>query len=128
MKDKTAIDKTVSFLNRNIKISPRKLRLLAQTIKKMTPSDALTQLRFINTKSAKVLFKALQSLIADAQNNHHLDTKTLKFADIMVDSGPKFKRMDKSHGSRFARGLIQKRHSRLFISLTGQPLANGPKS
>jgi len=31
----------------------------------------------------------------------------------------KIKRMDKSHGSRFARGIIQKRHSRLVIVLSG---------
>ena len=117
---KQSASKTVHFLAKNIKISPRKLRLLTKSIKKLTPSGALTQLKFINTNSARVLYKAVQSLIADAQNNHHLNPSTLTFDQIMVDAGPKFKRMDKSHSSRFARGLIQKRHSRLFISFKGQ--------
>ena len=111
--------KTVRFLNKNIKISPRKLRLLANTIKKLKPALALTQLKFINTRSARALSQAVQSLIADAQNNHRLNPQTLVFDQIMVDHGPKFKRMDKSHSSRFARGLIQKRHSRLLISVKG---------
>ncbi len=113
------ITKVVSFTNKNIKISPRKLRLLANTIKKLSPQTALTQLKFINSLSARVLYKALQSIIADAQNNHQLNPSTLSFEKILVDHGPKLKRMDKSHGSRFARGLIQKRHSRLFISVKG---------
>jgi len=111
--------KTVRFLNKNIKISPRKLRLLANTIKKLKPALALTQLKFINSRSARVLHQAVQSVIADAQNNHQLNPDTLVFDQIMVDHGPKFKRMDKSHSSRFARGLIQKRHSRLLISVKG---------
>ena len=36
---------------------------------------------------------------------------------IEVNDGSGLKRMDKSHGARFARGLIQKRHSRLTIIL-----------
>jgi len=111
--------KTVRFFNKNIKISPRKLRLLANTIKKLKPSVALTQLKFINTRSARALHQAVQSVIADAQNNHQLNPQTLVFDQIMVDQGPRFKRMDKSHSSRFARGLIQKRHSRLLISVKG---------
>ena len=111
--------KTIRFINKNIKISPRKLRLLATTIKKLKPTVALTQLKFINTRSARALHQAVQSLIADAQNNHQLNPQTLVFDQIMVDSGIRFKRMDKSHSSRFARGLIQKRHSRLLISVKG---------
>lgn len=117
--DKKSTTKTVHFLNKNIKISPRKLRLLTKSIKKLTPSDTLTQLKFINTNSARILYRTLQSLIADAKNNHHLNPSTLTFDQILVDAGLKFKRMDKSHSSRFARGLIQKRHSRLFISVKG---------
>jgi len=111
--------KTIRFLNKNVKVSPRKLRLLANTIKKLKPAVALTQLKFINTRSARALHQSVQSIISDAQNNHQLNPTTLVFDQIMVDSGPKFKRMDKSHSSRFARGLIQKRHSRLFISVKG---------
>ncbi len=111
--------KIAKYLNKNIMISPRKLRLLFKNIKKMSPSEALTRLKFTNTKAARIMIKALENVIADAKNNFNLDTNTLKFDLIKVDEGLKIKRMDKSHGSRFARGLIQKRHSRLVIHVKG---------
>lgn len=112
-------EKMAKYLNKNLMISPRKLRLLANNIKKMSPSEALIRLKFTNTKAARVMIKALQNVIADAKNNFNLDEKTLKFDLIKVDEGLKIKRMDKSHGSRFARGVIQKRHSRLIIHVKG---------
>ncbi|MGI5841292.1 MAG: large ribosomal subunit protein uL22 [Patescibacteria group bacterium] len=112
--------KTAKYLDKNIKISPRKLRLLANTVKKVKPAVALTQLKFTNTKSARILHKAIQNVISDAKTNFSIDPETLKFDSIRVDEGLKIKRMDKSHGSRFARGLIQKRHSRLEIIVKGE--------
>lgn len=112
-------NKIAKYFNKNLMISPRKLRLLADNIKKLSPVDALTRLKFTNTKAARVMIKALQNVISDAKNNFNLDANTLKFDLLKVDEGEKLKRMDKSHGSRFARGLIQKRHSRLVIHVKG---------
>ena len=108
------------YLNKNLMISPRKLRLLVNNIKKLSPVEALTRLKFTNTKAARIMIKALQNVIADAKNNFHLDENSLKFDSIKVDEALKIKRMDKAHGSRFARGLIQKRHSRLTIQVIGK--------
>jgi large subunit ribosomal protein L22 len=117
---KVEVSKNIAkYLNKNLMISPRKLRLLTDNIKKMSPVEALGRLKFTNTKAARVIIKALQNVIADAKNNFNLDPNTLKFDLIKVDEGMKIKRMDKSHGSRFARGLIQKRHSRLIIHVKG---------
>lgn len=107
------------YLNKNLMISPRKLRLLVNNIRKMTPVEALARLKFTNTKAARITIKALQNVIADAKNNFNLDENSLKFDLLKVDEALKIKRMDKSHGSRFARGLIQKRHSRLVIHIKG---------
>lgn len=111
--------KTAKYVNKNIQISPRKLRLLVNEIKKLSPIEALNRVKFINTKSARILVQALKNVIADAKNNFNLDTNTLKFDTIKADEALKIKRMDKSHGSHFARGLIQKRHSRLLIIIKG---------
>jgi large subunit ribosomal protein L22 len=112
--------KDTRFSNKNILIGPRKLRFMATSIKTIQPSEALTRLKFTNTKSARILVKSILSAVNDAKSNHHLIESTLKFKSIRVDEGPKQKRMDKSHGSRFSRGVIIKRHSRLEIILTGQ--------
>lgn len=113
------IFKTAKYLNKNIQISPRKLRLLVDEVRKLSPVEALARVKFINTKAARILIKALTNIIADAKNNFNLDTNSLKFDTIKADEALKIKRMDKSHGSHFARGLIQKRHSRLVIIVKG---------
>ncbi|MFZ2153516.1 MAG: uL22 family ribosomal protein [Microgenomates group bacterium] len=107
------------YINKNLKVSPRKLRLVVTAIKNLDPATAYTRLKFTNSNAAQLLARAVQDVIASAKNNHHLDPATLKFSEMRVDEGMKIKRMDKSHGSRFARGIIQKRHSRLVIVLSG---------
>ena len=111
--------KTAKYVNKNIQISPRKLRLLVDEVRQFSPGEALNRVKFINTKSARIMVQALKNIIADAKNNFNLDTNSLKFDTIKADEALKIKRMDKSHGSRFQRGLIQKRHSRLVIIVKG---------
>lgn len=115
----TVVYKTAQYVNKNVMISPRKLRLLVDRIRPLTPSNALSNLKFVNTKAARILVQALKNIIADAKNNFNLDADSLKFDTIKADEATKVKRMDKSHGSHFARGLIQKRHSRLLIKVKG---------
>ncbi|MCX6726830.1 MAG: uL22 family ribosomal protein [Candidatus Shapirobacteria bacterium] len=111
--------KTVKFSHTNLKVSPRKLRLLVATVKKLSPAMAMSTLQFTNSHSARLLRDVLINAINTAKNNNQLIVDTLKFVNITVDEGQKIKRMDKAHGSRFARGLIMKRHSRLNIVLSG---------
>ena len=115
----TQTETTVRYLDKNVKISPRKLRLVANIVKKMSPSIALNHLQIENSKSSRILSKAIKTATADCLGNHKLDEKSLKFSSILVNEGIKYKRMDKSHSSRFSRGLIQKRHSRLTINIKG---------
>ena len=115
----TATVKSAKYINKNLKVSPRKLRLVAIAIKKMSPAEAVTRLKFTNTNAARLFGKCVEDAIASATHNYNLLSQTLKFTDLRVDEGLKIKRMDKSHGSRFARGVIQKRHSRLTIILSG---------
>jgi len=112
--------KLSKYTDKNIKISPRKLRLLANSIKKLSPQTALTKLSLTNTKAARILTSALKTVISVAQNNYNLSPESLSFESIIVNEGPKTKRMDKSHGSHFARGIIIKRHSYLTIIVKGQ--------
>lgn len=108
------------YNDKNIKISPRKLRLMAMSIKKLNPLDASVKLSLTNTKAARILTAALKTVVSVAKNNYNLLPESLKFESIQVDEGPKIKRMDKSHGSHFSRGIITKRHSRLIIIVKGQ--------
>lgn len=120
------VDVVVRHFNKNIKISPRKLRLAVTSIKKLSPLEALSRLKFLNSNAGRILVKAVEQVIANAKNKN-LNLETLKFKTIIVNEGQKIKRMDKAHGSRFARGIILRRHSRLELLLIGQT-NNGSKS
>lgn len=113
------VEKTlVNFSHPNLKISPRKLRLLANDVKKLNPSDVVVKLKFVNSNASRIFLTVLKNAIATAKNKNLL-VDSLQFHEVRVDEGSKTKRMDKSHGSRFARGVIMKRHSRLLIILSG---------
>ncbi len=112
--------KTCRYQDKNLKVSPRKLRLLANSIKKMSPQQAALELSFTNTAAARALSRAIKTVVSVAKNNYNLSETSLKFDSIIVNEGQKIKRMDKSHGSRFSRGIIIKRHSRLLIILKGE--------
>lgn len=108
------------FSHPNVPISPRKIRPLVETVKKMSPEKAIISLKFTNSKSGRFLEEFIKNAVAAAKNTHHFLGESLKFDTFEVNEGLKIKRMDKSHGSRFARGLIQKRHSRLKVTLSGK--------
>ncbi len=121
VKTETVVPKaiaTVRYFNKDIKISPRKLRLLANSIKKENPFTCLERLKFVNSKASRVLQKGIKNAIANAKNQN-FDQNSLKFHTITANEGMKIKRMDKSHGYYFSRGVIIKRHSRLEIILAG---------
>jgi len=61
----------------NIRVSPRKLNLVAGMIRNKPASLAVAQLTFSKKRIAQDVRKALQSAIANAENNHQLDVDQL---------------------------------------------------
>jgi len=112
---------------RNIKITPRKLRLMVKMVKKLPPVEAMAKLKFVNKKSARILYEAVRQAIANA-SNLKLDPGTLFFKDIIVDEGPRLKRRDKFHGARFDSGIIHKRMSHLKVILGDKKTKHGTKN
>ena len=113
---------TAIYFNKDIKIVPRKFRLLVRDVVKLNPFEAIERLKFVNTNGARFLVRDIKNAIANAKHNYHLNPDTLKFKEMRVNEGTKIKRMDKSHGYRYSRGVIIKRHSRLNIILSGEEL------
>lgn len=101
---------------KNIRISPRKLRLVVDTVKKLSPQEALARLKFVNKKGARILAGVLKQAIDNA-GSLKFDAGSLKFKKLVVDEGPRYKRRDKSHGARFDPGIIQKKTAHLKIIL-----------
>ena len=69
---------------RNIRVSPRKLNLVAQQIRGKKVDNALNVLTFSEKRIAGVVKKTLQSAIANAENNHDLDVDDLVVKEASV--------------------------------------------
>lgn len=76
----------------NLRIAPRKVRLVANLIKGMDVKDALNQLKFLTKKAAHPLVKVLNSAIANAKHNFEIDKENLYISKILVNEGPTLKR------------------------------------
>jgi len=77
---------------RRLRISPRKLGLVAGLIRGMNVGSALTQLTFSNKRIANDVKKALQSAIANAENNHNLNVDSLYIKEAYVGKNLVMKR------------------------------------
>jgi large subunit ribosomal protein L22 len=84
---------------KHLRMSPRKVRLVVDVIRKMPIEQALEQLRFLNKKATEPVAKLLKTAVADAEHNFNLDRKNLMIKEIKVDEGLTLKRwMPRAHG------------------------------
>lgn len=81
-----------SAVLRNIRISPQKLNLVAQSIRGQDAELALSTLAFSRRRISDSVKKCLQSAIANAENNHELDVDRLVVAEANVGKGIVMKR------------------------------------
>ena len=82
----------VSAQLNNLRISPRKVRLVARAIKGMDAMTAKHQLDYIIKKSSNPISKLLDSAMANGHNGFGLVKENLFIKDIVVNEGPKLKR------------------------------------
>ena len=79
-------------VTRNLRISPQKLNLVAQSIRGRNAEAALSELTFSKRRIASDVKKTLQSAIANAENNHQLDVDRLYVAESTVGQSLVLKR------------------------------------
>lgn len=125
MKQKDNQKKIIKTEANFLPISPRKLRLVVEGVKNLSPQEAIDKLSFTNKKGAKFLIKAIKTGLADAEHNFGLNKDEIMFEEIIVNQGPVLKRRDKSK-RMFRYGVIKKRRSNLVIKLREE--RDGPKS
>jgi len=91
---------------RNARISPQKVRLVADQVRGMQVEKAEQLLKFSPKKAAHLVQKVLLSAVANAEHNDGADIDDLSIATIMVDEGPTLKRgraRAKGRGTRILR-------------------------
>ena len=106
-------DSKAMAVARNLRISPQKLNLVAETIRGRRVEDALIALTFSKRRIAGDVKKTLQSAIANAENNHQLDVDALVVEEAMVGKGLVLKRWRAR--ARGRTGRIMKPYSHLTV-------------
>lgn len=109
---------------KNLRMSPRKIRLVIDVIRKMPVEAALDQLRFVNKLAAEPIAKLVKSAIANAENTYSLERDNLYIKEIRSDEGVMLKRwMPRAHGRATS---IRKRGCHLSLVL-GEIKESGKK-
>lgn len=82
----------VSAKLKNLRVSQRKTRLVADVIRGKDIATARIQLQFSNKKTSENILCLLNSAVANAKNNFNLDEDKLFVMSIVVEEGPTLKR------------------------------------
>ncbi len=106
-------------VQRYIRISPRKVRLVADLIRGEQVDIAMTKLKFVNKSAAKVVSKVIGSAAANLRDRFEdepLDNEDLIVREILVDEGPTLKRIQPAPMGRAH--PIRKRTSHISVLVT----------
>lgn len=108
--------------SRFVRMSPRKLRLLADMVRTKSLDQVLVALENSPKRAATPLLKVVKQALANATHNLTLDRSSLKIKKIAIDEGPTYKRWQPvSRGRAFE---IKKRTSHIIIVLEGEKTAS----
>ena len=101
---------------KQIRISPKKVNVVATLVRGKSVNEALTMLKFTPKRSAPILAKLIASAAANAENNFKQDKDNLMVSKIVVNAGQTMKR-----GLPVSRGRwhpILKRSARISVELS----------
>jgi len=79
---------------KNVRISPKKVNLVADLVRKMQVNQAISLLEYTPKKAARILRKLIASAAANAKNNNSKNVDTLSIAEIKVSKGLTIKRFN----------------------------------
>ncbi len=102
-----------------LRTSARKLNLVARTIRGKSVASALAELTFSHRRIAGEVRKALQSAIANAENNHQLDVDRLYVKEATVGRALGLKRFHTRGRGRSAQ--VEKHYAHLTVVVREQP-------
>jgi large subunit ribosomal protein L22 len=102
-------------VHRFARISPRKVRPLADLIRGQLADDALEILRYQPHRGARLLEKVLRSAMANAEERRAPNLNRLVVVDVRVDQGPMFGRLRPR--ARGMAAVIQKRMAHIRVAL-----------
>ncbi|QDK92435.2 50S ribosomal protein L22 [Paenalkalicoccus suaedae] len=99
-----------------VRIAPRKARLVVDLIRGKEVGEAISILRLTPKKASPIVEKLLNSAIANAEHNYDLEPDNLVVSKVFVDEGVTLKRFRPRAQGRASR--INKRTSHITVVLT----------
>ena len=110
----------VRAVSKYARISPFKVRMLADAIKGKPVEVGLNTLKFMPQKAAGIVEKIVRSAAANADQNPDIDVDSLVIRNLIVDQGPTLKRFRARARGRGSR--ILKRTSHITVILAEKPV------
>ena len=106
----------VRAVGKYLRVSPYKVRLVADLVRGKKVDEALTILKFLPKKGGRLINKTLRSAVANAENTQTIDVDTLFIKTIMVDEGPRLKRFRPRAMGRATRIIKRTSHITLVLA------------
>jgi len=103
-----------------IRVAPRKTRLLAGLVRGLTVEEARKQLMFNQKEAAEPMLKAINSAVANAVHNHKMSPDNLVVSRVIVDEGPKIKRVTPRAQGRATPIRLRMSHITVWVSPAGE--------
>ncbi|HHU54428.1 MAG TPA: 50S ribosomal protein L22 [Mollicutes bacterium] len=103
---------------KNVRIAPRKARLVIDLVRGKSVTEADVILKNLNKEAARLIHKVLVSAVANAENNLELNKETLHVKEAFVDEGQTLKRI--KFGSRGYVNPIKRRTSHITIVVSDE--------
>jgi large subunit ribosomal protein L22 len=100
---------------KNIKISPRKVRLVADSVRNLRLDQALASLTVLNKRASDPIRKTLESAVANAVNNFQASRGDLAIKEIMIGEGIMYKRYHYAARGRVRPYLKRTSHIRVIL-------------
>lgn len=108
----------VQAIAKGVKMSPRKVAVVAALVRGRTVKDALVILEHTPRRSAQVVKKVIESAKANADHNHDYKPATLEITEIYVTPGPRLKRFrPAAHGRALP---FQRKSSHIRVVVDGE--------
>lgn len=98
-----------------VRISTRKMGLVADIVRKRPAIDAVAILQVTNKKGARILAKVLKSALANAKTKG-LDESRLVVSEVLTDNGPTMKRIFPRSQGRMDRMLKRTTHVTVVVA------------
>lgn len=109
---------SVKATAKSVRMSPRKVGVVAALVRGRSVSDALTILQHVPRRASTPVKKVIESARANAENNHNYKPDSLVISHISVTPGPRLKRFrPAAHGRALP---FERKTSHIFVQVEGQ--------